>query len=294
MESRFMGLGDMSREDQMRVGLIAVLVLSLECVLEGLVAEAPLRAWIFHAVAVGFAVWSLFDMSPWVVRTASAMGVVAVGNEALLISEASASMRFLIPASVLFVASGWVFQRSIASTVAPNAYESSGDYLTAPDALGFNLPLAYSPLRTYSPVVIGVGALLSLYGLFVASWAQANSFFGLLENQLTLSEVRASWSDLGAPSGFFEIAASGVQILSVLALLVSAVGAVGTISRQFSIPHQFIIGGTAVISVVLGLQILIIAGITSAEGDVRVLTGAWIAPLGLATVGVGYWFSRES
>ena len=114
-----MGLGDMSREDQMRVGLIAVLVLSLECVLEGLVAEAPLRAWIFHAVAVGFAVWSLFDMSPWVVRTASAMGVVAVGNEALLISEASASMRFLIPASVLFVASGWVFQRSIASTVAP-------------------------------------------------------------------------------------------------------------------------------------------------------------------------------
>ena len=106
-----MGLGDMSREDQLRVGLIAVLVLSLECVLEGLVSEAPLRAWFFHAVAVGFAVWSLFDMSPWVVRTASAMGVVAVGNEALLISEASASMRFLIPASVLFVASGWVFQR---------------------------------------------------------------------------------------------------------------------------------------------------------------------------------------
>ena len=53
-----MGLGDMSREDQMRVGLIAVLVLSLECVLEGLVAEAPLRAWFFHAVAVGDAKYS--------------------------------------------------------------------------------------------------------------------------------------------------------------------------------------------------------------------------------------------
>ena len=116
----------------------------------------------------------------------------------------------------------------------------------------------------------------------------------MLENQLTLSEVRASWSDLGAPSGLLEVAASGVQILSVLALLVSAAGAIGTISRQFSIPRQFIIGGTAVISVVLCLQILIIAGITSAEGDVRVLAGAWISPLGLATVGVGYWFSRES
>ena len=298
MADGFMGLGDMSREDQMRVGLMVVLALALECVLEGLVSESPLRAWVFHAVAVVLAAWSLFDQNPWLVRSASAAGVVAVGNDALLISEASASMRFLIPSAVLFVASAWVFQRSIATSVAPDAYSSPvSDPLLATTSTGFDPPPPPpmpTSLSKAAPFVIGSGALISLYGLFGASWAQADTLFGLLQNQLTLSEVRASWVDLGAPSGVTQLAASGVPIFSILALIVSAVGAVGAISRQFVIPRQLMIGGAVIIGVVLALQLITILGLSSAEGDVRVLAGAWFAPLGLATAGVGYWLAREA
>lgn len=298
MAGGFMGLGDMSREDQMRVGLTAILVLSLECVLEGLVAEAPLRSWVFHAVAVGFVGWSLLDLSPWIIRSASTAGVVAVGNEALLISEADASMRFLIPSAVLFAASGWVFQRSIATSVSPDAYSPPlTNPLTAPQMLGFDLPPMpprINQLQKVSPAVIGVGSLISLYGMFGASWAQTDTLFGLFQDQLTLSEVRSAWGDLGVPDGVLELAASGVQILGILALLVSAIGAVGAVSRQFVMPRQLSIGGVAFIGVVLVLQLLTISGVSSAEADVRVLAGAWLAPLGLATAGVGYWLSRDA
>jgi hypothetical protein len=54
------------------------------------------------------------------------------------------------------------------------------------------------------------------------------------------------------------------------------------------------IGGAVIIGVVLALQLLTILGLSSAEGDVRVLAGAWFAPLGLATAGVGYWLAREA
>ena len=117
MAGGFLGLGDMDRDDQMRVGLVAVLVLSLECVLEGLVTEAELRAWLFHACAVVLSAWALFDLSALLIRFASAAGIVAVGNDALMISEASASMRYLIPSSVLFLVSAWIFQRSVSKSL---------------------------------------------------------------------------------------------------------------------------------------------------------------------------------
>ena len=297
MASGFMGFGNMSREDQIRVGLTAILVLALECVLEGLVTESPLRTWLFHAVAVGLSAWSLFDLSPWVVRSASALGVVAVGNDALLVSEANASMRFLFPSTALFVASVWVFQRSVASSIAPDNYSSTvTDPLNTAQSLGFELPTPphVNHFRNASPAVIGIGVIISLYGLFGASWAQSESLFGLFRNQLTLTEVRASWVDIGAPNGVLELAASGVQIFSLLALLVAAAGAVGAVSRQFVVPRQLLISGVAFIGLVLSLQLLVITGVGSAETDVRVLAGAWLAPLGLAAAGYGFWLSRDA
>jgi len=298
MAGGFMGLREMSRDDQMRVGLAVILALSLECVLEGLVTESPLRAWVFHAVAVGLAAWSLFDLNSWVVRSASTAGVVAVGNDALLISEADTSMRFLIPATVLFASSAWVFQRSIATSIAPDAYSVPDvDPLSAPQLLGFDLPPMpprINQLQKVSPAVIGGGALVSLYGLFGASWAETQTFFGLFQDQLTLSEFRSAWRDLGAPDGVLELAASGVSILGILALLISALGAVSAVSRQLVMPRQLTLGGLAFIGAVLVLQLLAIIAVNSAEAELRVLAGAWLAPLGLAIAGVGFWLSRES
>ena len=298
MADSFMGLGQMNRDDQMRLGLAVILALSLECVLEGLVTEAPLRAWVFHAVAVGLACWSLIDLNPWVIRSASTAGIVAVGNEVLLISEANASIRFLIPFGVLFAASAWVFQRSIATSVAPDAFSPPvTDPLSAPQMLGFDLPPMpprVNHFQKVSPAVIGTGALVSLYGLFGASWVEIETLFGLLQDQLSLSELRAAWGDVGAPSGLLEVAASGTQAVSVLALLVAALGAVGAISRQFVIPRQLTIGGTLFIGLALVLQLLAISGAVAAESEVRVLAGSWLSPLGLAAAGVGFWLSRDS
>ena len=298
MADGFMGFGQMNRDDQMWLGLAVILALSLECVLEGLVTEAPLRAWVLHAVAVCLAGWSLIDLSPWVIRSASTAGVVAVGNEALLILEANASLRFLIPSGVLFAASAWVFQRSIATSVAPDAYSPPvTDPVSAPQFLGFDLPPMpprVNQLQKVSPAVVGTGALVSLYGLFGASWAETETLFGLFKDQLSLAELRAAWDDVGAPSGFSEVAASGTQAVSVLALLVAGLGAVGAISRQFVIPRQLAIGGTVFIGLALVLQLLAISGAVAAESEVRVLAGAWLSPLGVAAAGVGFWLSHDS
>ena len=296
MGNGFLGLSGMSREDQMRVGLAAVFVLTLECVLEGLVSEAELRAWIFHAFAVGLSTWALLDLSSLPVRLASTAGVVAVGNEALLISEANVSMRYLIPGSVLFITSGWVFQRSVSSAVSVERDNSFDTYPTNDvTALGFEMPPPPPPnqMQKFAPFVIGSGSLLVLYGIFVAPWISTSTLFGLLRSQLTLSEASSVWLDLGAGDGISEFVASGIQIFSVIALLVCAAGAVASLSRQFVIPRQLKVAGTSLIAAVSVLHIVVIAGLISADADVSLLAGAWLAPVGLALGGYGFWTSAD-
>jgi hypothetical protein len=297
MAGGFSGLSEMSRDDQMRVGLVAVLALSLECVLEGLVTEAELRAWVFHACAAALSVWALFDLSAWLIRLASAAGIVAVGNEALMISEASASMRYLIPSSLLFIVSSWIFQRSVSSSLSSeSSAEADGGETNSLAMLGFDLPPPPPPVRqvgTVAPFVIGGGALMSLYGAFAAPWVSTSALLGLFRKQLTLSEVLSAWLDLGAPSGVAEFAASNLQVLTLAALMCAAVGAVASISGQFVVPHPVRLGGVAFIGLVAVLQIVAISGILSADASVRVLAGAWITQVGVALAGYGFWLSAE-
>lgn len=298
MSRGFLGLGDLNRDNQLRVGLVAVLALSLECVLEGLVSEAPARAWVFHAVAVGLAVWALINIAQWVVRSASAAAVVAVGNEALMISEANASMRYLIPASVLLVASGWVFQRSIATSVAPDAFNNiDSPPLTAAASLGFDLPPLTPPqesqLQKAAPFVMGSGALLAGYGTFFAPWITTSTLFGFLTERLTLSEAQTAWLDLGAPGGFLELVASGAQVVGALALLVSVAGVVVSLTRQFAIPRQLLFGGAALVALSAVMQLLVIAGLIGAVAEVRVLANAWTSPVGYAIASYGLWISNS-
>ena len=110
----FGDFGSTDSASQIRTGLTAMLVLSLECLLEGLVTEAPIRAWLFHAVVVGLVLWTLIDPSDVLIRSSSAFGLVAVGNEGLMVAEAGAPIRYLFPSAVLFGAAAWVLQRSIA------------------------------------------------------------------------------------------------------------------------------------------------------------------------------------
>lgn len=294
MPNNFLGLGGMNREDQLRVGLVAVLVLALECVLEGLVTESILRGWIFHAFAVGLSVWALFDLNSLAVRLASAAGVVAVGNEALLISEANASMRYLIPGSVLFFVSGWVFQRSVSSSVAVQENVWMGDHpINASTALSLEMPPPPPPnqLQKLAPFIIGSGSLLVLYGIFFAPWVSTITLFGLLSENLNLSQVSSNWANLGAGDGISEFVASGIQIFSVVALLISAIGVFSSINRQLVIFQPIKLVLTALIAFISLLQVVVIARLISADADLRVLVGAWMTPIGLSMAGIGFWMS---
>ena len=297
MSRGFLGVGDFSRDDQMRVGLVVVLALSLECVLEGLVSDAPFRAWAFHGMAAGFVIWALIEMAPWIVRIASAAGVVAVGNEALIISEANASIRYLLPASVLFLMSGWVFQRSVATSLAPDAFNHpDSSPVTAAAALGFDLPsLPPRPsgqLQWAAPLVIGSGALLAAYGTFFAPWISTVSLFGFLTEQLTLSEAQTVWLDLGASAGILEFMASGAQLVGVIALIVSIASVVVSLSRPTVLPRQVTIGGSALISLSAVMHMFVLAGLIGADADVRVLATAWTSPVGYAIASYGIWISN--
>lgn len=296
MQNNFLGLGGMNGEDQLRVGLVAVLVLALECVLEGLVTESILRGWIFHAFAVGLSVWALIDLNSLAVRLASAAGVVAVGNEALLISEANASMRYLIPGSVLFLVSGWVFQRSVSSSVAVQENVWMGDHpINASTALGLELPPPLPPnqLQKLAPFIIGSGSLLVLYGIFFAPWVSTSTLFGLLSENLNLSQVSSNWANLGAGDGISELVASGIQIFSVVALFISAIGVFSSINRQLVVSRQIHLTCTASIILVSILQFVVIAELVSVESDLRVLVGAWTTPVGTLLAAIGFWLTAD-
>lgn len=297
MAGGFLGLGDMDRDDQMRVGLVAVLALSLECVLEGLVTEAELRAWLFHACAVVLSAWALFDLSALLIRLASAAGIVAVGNDALMISEASASMRYLIPSSVLFLVSAWIFQRSVSNSLTSNSstVADSGE-INSLTMLGLDLPPpppVGNQFAKLGPFVIGGGALMSLYGAFAAPWVSTSAIFGLFRDQLTLSEVQSAWLELGAPSGAAEFVGSSVQLLTLAALIAAVIGGVASMSGQLVIPTQVRLGGVVFIGLVSLLHFVAIGGLLSADASVRVLAGAWIAPIGVAIAGYGFWLSAK-
>jgi hypothetical protein len=241
--------------------------------------------------------WALFDLPALLIRLASAAGVVAVGNDALMISEASASMRYLIPSSVLFLVSAWIFQRSVSNSLtsysSPVADGGEVDSLTM---LGLDLPPpppTSNQLAKLGPFVIGGGALMSLYGVFSAPWVSTSAIFGLFRDQLTLSEVQSAWLELGAPSGAAEFAGSSVQILTLAALISASIGGVASISGQFVIPTQVKLGGVVLIGLVSLLQFVAIGGLLSVDASVRVLAGAWISPIGIAVAGYGFWLSAE-
>lgn len=297
MGDKFLGLGGMSREDQLRVGLIAIFVLALECVLEGLVVGASLRGWIFHAVAAVTSIWALYEFSSLAVRLASTAGVVAVGNEALLISEANASMHYLMPAMVLFVVSGWVFQRSIASVVHIERDSWTGsDPVSSATMLDFEMspqPLPSNQLRKLTPFIIGGGSLLVLYGIFLAPWVETRALFGLLSDELNLSQVSSKWIELGAGEGVTEFIASGIQTFSFVGLMIAIFGAVASHSQQLVVSRQIHLSCAAAIILVSILQFVVIAELVSVESDLRVLAGAWTTPVGTLLAGIGFWLTAD-
>ena len=110
MRKGFLGMGDMSEDEQINAMLFVILALSLECVLEGLLQGSPERFWVFHGIAAAISVWGLSTGSLLAMRLASIAGVTVFLNELELIWNLDDRARLIVPTFVLLSASivlGW-------------------------------------------------------------------------------------------------------------------------------------------------------------------------------------------
>lgn len=291
----FLGLENMSRDDQLRVGLTGIILLSLECVLAGLVTDAPVRGWIIHALAAGMGIWALKELSTRairVVRAAGAAGVAAVANEALMIAETNQSMKYLLPGSLLLVVSIIVLQRTLDQRLSavdnPVASARVTETSLSTSAAGIN------DERRLLAICVGVvGAITTLYGLMEAEYVLVRALFGLIRERLAFADLQAAWQDLGTPSAVSELMVSGAQYLGYLGVVVAVGGVFGTVSRLRKVSHGLRLTLTAVLGGGVALNLLVVAALVSASNYVVVLGGAWLAPIGLALLTYAFWSTTD-
>lgn len=201
------------RETRISILIFAVLVLSLECVLEGMVTQADLRTWFFHALAVGVASWAFATDQTVAHQATMIAGVVAVANEGLLLSQESIDLKFLIPSTVLLVVciiGLFSFDMSYSSSSKTSAQNQDSQIggpqpVTPRNPLG---PPSIPPIvpgapsanrglstRYYSAPSLGeiasvVGAIIAWYSLSISNWFNVEKLFGLRTVSAGFSELR--------------------------------------------------------------------------------------------------------
>lgn len=291
MGRRLLGLERMSRDDQLRVGLVGLSLLALECVLAGLVTDAPIRGWIMHALAAGLGVWALSEMETTPIRATGSAGVAAVANEALMIAEANQSMRYLLPGLLLLVVSVVVLQRTFDRPATPERVVA-GSRVTET----LRPPATRSIDDSSNKVAVGVGvigALMTLYGLIEAEWVLVRALFGLIRERLALTELQVAWQDLGTPSAVSELIVVGAQYSGYLGVVIVAAGVIGGVSRPLKLSSGLRSALTAVLGAGAVLNLLIVGALVSASGNVVVLGGAWLAPIGLGLATYSFWVTTS-
>lgn len=288
MAGRFLGLENMSRDDQLRVGLVGVILLSLECVFAGLVTDAPIRGWVMHAAAAGLGMWALSNMGTTPMRATGSAGVAAVANEALMIAEANESLSYLLPGSLLLITSIVVLQRTLDrpsdTAVAPAATPRTSEQLPPPP------PASIDNSKNRVAAGIGVvGALLTLYGLVEAEWVLVRALFGLIRERFALADLQVAWQDLGTPSAVSELIVVGAQYSGYLGVAIVLAAVLGAVAEAFKMSRGIRSALMAVLCASTILNLLIVAALVSASSNVVVLGGAWLAPFGLGLSTYSFW-----
>lgn len=279
----FLGLESLNRDDHIRLGLFGALLLALECVLAGLVTDAAVRGYIIHALTAGLAVWALQDPTDVSIRATGSAGVAAVVNEALMLADAQASLRYLLPGLLLLGVSIWILERSIGKSSMPSR-DSQVSTLVSP------------PLRAVSrsdrSLAIGislVGGALSLYGLLAADWVLVRAVFGLIRETYTFQELRLAWQDFGTPDAISQGFLGAGQVLTYLVVLEVGFAVFFALTEQFA-PGRTMRAAMLVLAACASVvNFLIVAALLAASSNVVVLGGAWLLPVGLVFSAYGVW-----
>ncbi len=292
MKKGFLGFGLLSREHQIRLGLFGALLLALECVLAGLVYEAPLRGYVLHALAAGLAVWALRELTDILIRAAASAGIAAVANEALMLAEEQIAVRYLIPGLLLLGVSIWILERSLSE----KSSHRNGSGVADPQNISGLLPPPSnisSSDKVLALVTSLVGAALSLYGLVGADWILTRAIFGLFRQTYSFQELRLVWQDLGTPDAVGDAFLSGGQLLAYASLLVVGLAVTSVLSRGFVVRGSW---RTALLAIVVGAAVcnlLVVVALMTASSKIVVLGGAWLLPVGLAISAYGVWSSTS-
>lgn len=226
------------RESKITSLTLAVLVLSLECVLEGLVTQSELRLWVFHAVAVGSAAWALRTREQSARQLTMVAGIVAVLNEALFLAQESESLKYLIPSGVLLTASivGLIEamspQRSDQSvTGRPSNFQLGGTSTVRtppqlPNTTNWvpgqttRVPTSRSSSVSTGEFLTIVGAIASWYSLYLAEWYDLDKWFGLRSVSVGFSQLREASGDLDGLHAISSAYLSGGYLLTYLLIFV--------------------------------------------------------------------------
>lgn len=291
MGSGFLGFESLSRENQIRLGLFGSLLLALECVLAGLVTDAPVRGYVMHALTAGLAVWALQDPSTASIRSAGSAGVAAVANEALMLADAQMSFRYLLPGFLLLGVSIWVLERSLSDKGSPG--DDSRQALSQLSSERLPPPTAD---RSTSDQKLAVGASLSgaavgLYGLLGADWILIRALFGFVRRSLTFQELRLAWRDLGTPDAVGEAVLGGGQLLAYASFVAVGLALVSRYSRGFELRSRWRMALVVIVTAGAICNLVIVASLLAASSRVVVLGGAWLLPIGLAVSAFGVWSS---
>jgi hypothetical protein len=295
---KFLGFETMSREDHLRAGLFGLVLLSLECVLAGLVTGAELRGWIVHALAAGLGIWAMIGVEPLPVRASAATAIVAVANEAVMYVDNGQSMKYIVPAFLLLGTAIWILERSISGP--GDALDSSGQLLNlggdaewAETAASLDFPPPPPRVANYfwAPIVSVAGIGMALYGFLWADWITTRAFFGFIRADLSYSDLRGIWNDFGAPSPIAQAYVGVAYVLGYVGMLLTLVGSVSALVKPFVVERPWRVAGVATIGTTALMQLVVVVGLLAAKADISVLSGAWAAPLGLGLATLGFWVS---
>jgi len=282
MRSGFLGLGEMSEDDQNNVMLFVILALSMECVLEGLLQGSPERFWMFHAVAVGLCIWALSSGSLLAMRFASIAGVATFLNRLELIWDSEDRTRLIVPTLVLLSASvtlGW------------KVFNSGGIVVARSNSTANRNGRFLNPVAGYEPYLVLIGSALLIYSLAIGPWIDIDKWFGLFSDSVGFSEIRRSYGDLKISGDFYTSYLDFGYLISYASAVVGAVVYIGRLMGRLSVSSSLMlalaVGSTAAAAWHTAFVIDL------AGNDQLVGLPAWAGSVGLTFVSTGAWINRE-
>ena len=302
----------MSRDEKISSLTFSVLVLSLECVLKGLLTHSEARTWLFHAIAAGFGTWAAISMNSTARQLTMVAGLVAVLNQGLILAQDSISLRFLLPSCVL----GSVSIAGLYLTlIDQKGSETRKTFPQAPQSeksLGLTglgnrpnlsrsgpLPNRPNPMPSFLNVPISTGELLSIvgalsawYSLSVAAWYNLDKWFGLRSTTVGFGELRQ------VREGFDELNAVSAAYLSIGYLLTYAVSGIVLISSillrtRWSLERfRPILLLMCLAPVMCAWQVALVVELSNETDGSILSTGPWVGVLGLGLITAGSIFQR--